>query len=91
MKAQPVLWDTALVLPPHASVADALRLLPAAPGHGIVVAHGAAPIGVEDILGILPANRLATALPDAQLGDLVHRGRRRSTPTTSDPNGTPST
>lgn len=74
VKAQPVLWDTALVLPPHASVADALRLLPAAPGHGIVVAHGAAPIGVEDILGILPANRLATALPDAQLGDLVHRG-----------------
>ena len=74
VKAQPVLWDTALVLPPHASVADALRLLPAAPGHGIVVAHGVAPIGVEDILGILPANRLATALPDAQLGDLVHRG-----------------
>ncbi|MFJ4252979.1 GuaB1 family IMP dehydrogenase-related protein [Microbacterium sp. NPDC090003] len=74
VKAQPVLWDTPLVLPPHASVADALRLLPAAPGHGIVVAHGAAPIGVEDILGILPANRLATALPDAQLGDLVHRG-----------------
>ncbi|MFK0401558.1 GuaB1 family IMP dehydrogenase-related protein [Microbacterium sp. NPDC090225] len=74
VKAQPVLWDTPLVLPPHASVADALRLLPAAPGHGIVVAHGAAPIGVEDILGILPASRLATALPDAQLGDLVHRG-----------------
>jgi IMP dehydrogenase len=74
VKAQPVLWDTPLVLPPHASVADALRLLPAAPGHGIVVAHGTAPIDVEDILGILPANRLATALPDAQLGDLVHRG-----------------
>ncbi|MFF7292131.1 GuaB1 family IMP dehydrogenase-related protein [Microbacterium sp. NPDC008134] len=74
VKAQPVLWDTPLVLPPHASVADALRLVPAAPGHGIVVAHGTAPIDVEDILGILPANRLATALPDAQLGDLVHRG-----------------
>lgn len=74
VKAQPVLWDTPLVLPPEASVADALRLLPAAPGHGIVVARGSVPIEAADILGILPANRLATALPDAQLGDLVHRG-----------------
>lgn len=74
VKSQPVLWDTPLVLPPEASAADALRLLPAASGHGIVVARGAAPIGVEHILGILPATRLATALPDAQLGDLVHHG-----------------
>lgn len=74
VKSQPVLWDTPLVLPPHASVADALRLLPAAPGYGIVVADGVGPIDVEAILGILPADRLATALPDAQLGDLVHRG-----------------
>ncbi|MBP3978018.1 GuaB1 family IMP dehydrogenase-related protein [Microbacterium sp. BLY] len=74
VKGQPVLWDTPLVLPPEASVADALRLLPAAVGHGIVVAHGAAPVAVERIVGILPATRLATALPDAQLGDLVHRG-----------------
>ncbi|GEC75330.1 GuaB1 family IMP dehydrogenase-related protein [Microbacterium maritypicum] len=74
VKSQPVLWDTPLVLPPEASAADALRLLPAASGHGIVVARGAAPIGVEHILGILPATSLATALPDAQLGDLVHHG-----------------
>lgn len=74
VKSQPVLWDTPLVLPPEASAADALRLLPAASGHGIVVARGAAPIGVEHILGILAATRLATALPDAQLGDLVHHG-----------------
>ncbi|HWV50756.1 MAG TPA: IMP dehydrogenase, partial [Microbacterium sp.] len=40
VKAQPVAWDTPLVLPPHASVADALRLLPATVGHGIVVAEG---------------------------------------------------
>uniref|UniRef100_UPI0028AA0D78 IMP dehydrogenase n=2 Tax=unclassified Microbacterium TaxID=2609290 RepID=UPI0028AA0D78 len=46
VKGQPVLWDTPLVLPPEATVADALRLLPAAVGHGIVVAHGAAPIAV---------------------------------------------
>jgi IMP dehydrogenase len=74
VKGQPVLWDTPLVLPPEATVADALRLLPAAPGHGIVVASGAAPIPVDRIVGVLPATRLATALPDAQLGDLVHRG-----------------
>ncbi|MCK2034388.1 GuaB1 family IMP dehydrogenase-related protein [Microbacterium sp. KSW4-4] len=74
VKGQPVLWDTPLVLPQEATVANALRLLPAAPGHGIVVASGAAPIPVDRIVGVLPATRLATALPDAQLGDLVHRG-----------------
>jgi len=74
VKAQPVLWDTPIVLPPEASVADALRLMPATAGHGIVVASGGAPHHVERILGVLPASRLATALPDAQLGDLVHEG-----------------
>ncbi len=74
VKAQPVLWDTPIVLPPEASVADALRLLPPTAGHGIVVARGGSPIEVGDVLGILPATRLATALPDAQLGDLVHSG-----------------
>ncbi len=74
VKAQPVLWDTPIVLPPEASVADALRLLPATAGHGIVVATGRAPYAAERILGVLPATRLATALPDAQLGDLVHVG-----------------
>ncbi|PCE14902.1 guanosine monophosphate reductase [Microbacterium sp. SZ1] len=74
VKAQPVLWDTPVVLPPEASVADALRLFPAAPGHGVVVARGEAPYDADRILGILPAARLATALPDAQLGDLVHAG-----------------
>ncbi|MFK4760551.1 GuaB1 family IMP dehydrogenase-related protein [Microbacterium sp. ZW T5_45] len=74
VKAQPVLWDTPLVLPPEASVADALRLLPPTAGHGIVVAEGTAPYDTAAIRGILPAARLATALPDAQLGDLVHSG-----------------
>lgn len=74
VKAQPVPWDTPLVLPPSSSVVDARRLLPATAGHGIVVARGAAPYSVEQILGVLPATRLATALPDAQLGDLVHAG-----------------
>ncbi|MBO0980546.1 GuaB1 family IMP dehydrogenase-related protein [Microbacterium sp. SD291] len=74
VKSQPVLWDTPIVLPPAASVSDALRLLPATAGHGIVVATGSAPYDADRILGILPATRLATALPDAQLGDLVHTG-----------------
>ncbi|WP_406249666.1 GuaB1 family IMP dehydrogenase-related protein [Microbacterium sp. M] len=74
VKAQPVAWDTPLVLPPSASVADALRLLPATEGHGIVVAEGQGRIDADAVRGILPATRLATALPDAQLGDLVHAG-----------------
>ncbi len=74
VKSQPVLWDTPVVLAPSATVADALRILPAAAGHGIVVASGPAPHDVGAILGVLPAPRLATALPDAQLGDLVHTG-----------------
>lgn len=73
VKAQPVRWDTPLVLPPHASAADALRMLPPAEGHGIVVAEpaGRMPLQHEDIAGVVPAMRLATALPDAALGDLV--------------------
>ncbi|WP_309103298.1 GuaB1 family IMP dehydrogenase-related protein [Microbacterium sp.] len=74
VKSQPVLWDTPIVLAPEASVADALRLLPAVAGHGIVVAEGGGAVQVDRILGILPAARLATALPDAQLGDLVRSG-----------------
>jgi IMP dehydrogenase len=75
VKAQPVRWDTPLVLPPHATVGDASRLLPATPGHGIVVADpGAGALTIDRIAGVVPASRLATALPDATLGDLV-RGR----------------
>lgn len=75
VKRQPVRWDTPLVLSPHATVAEALRLLPATPGHGIVVADRdgrGEPLRRGQVLGILPAPRLATALPDASLGDLVH-------------------
>src|SRR5688572_26225825 len=78
VKAQPVLWDTPLVLPPEATVADAARLLPATEGHGIVVADASAGVvSIDDILGIVPATRLGTALPDARLGDLA-RGRAAS-------------
>jgi IMP dehydrogenase len=73
VKDQPVLWDTPLVLPPGATVADAARLLPPIDGHGVVVAHSSADgIRIEDISGIVPASRLGTALPDARLGDLAH-------------------
>ncbi|WP_175985965.1 GMP reductase [Microbacterium tenebrionis] len=74
VKAQPVAWDTPLVLSPSATVADALELIPPVSGHGLVVAEGAGRIEASAVRGILPATRLATALPDAQLGDLVHTG-----------------
>lgn len=73
VKDQPVRWDTPIVLPPQATVADALSLMPAAAGRGVVVAD--APTGdrlhIDQIRGIVPATRLATALLDAALGDLV--------------------
>ncbi|MDL9980399.1 GuaB1 family IMP dehydrogenase-related protein [Microbacterium candidum] len=72
VKDQPVQWDTPLVLPPDATVADAARLLPPIEGHGVVVAVSSAEgIRIEDIAGIVPASRLGTALPDARLGDLA--------------------
>lgn len=76
VKAQPVAWDTPLVLAPGATVAEAQRMLPPTDGHGIVVAERrtGGVVDASDVLGILPASRLATALPDARLGDLVHRG-----------------
>src|SRR5690349_13530758 len=78
VKDQPVRWDTPLVLPPEATVADAARLLPATEGHGIVVAEATAGhLNIDDVLGVVPATRLGTALPDARLGDLA-RGRTAS-------------
>ncbi|MBN9190301.1 MAG: GuaB1 family IMP dehydrogenase-related protein [Microbacterium sp.] len=81
VKSQPVPWDTPLVLPSHATVADAARLLPAIDGHGIVVADGDVADGlrIEEVRGVVPATRLGTALSDARLGDLIH-----STPTSID-------
>jgi IMP dehydrogenase len=78
VKEQPVVWDTPLVLSPDATVADAAGLLPPAEGHGIVVAERReGRVHVDDILGVIPALRLGTALPDARLGDLA-RGRTAS-------------
>ena len=67
VKQQPVAWDTPVVLSPEQTVAEALRQLPPADGHGIVLRSAT---GEE--LGAVPAARLGTVLPDARLGDLVH-------------------
>jgi len=67
VKAQPVAWDTPLELAPHDTVGTALTLLPPVVGQGIVVRDGDGAL-----LGVVPAERLATALPDARLGDLLH-------------------
>lgn len=66
VKQQPVGFDAALDLRPEETVASALSQLPAVEGHGIVLhdEHGA-------FLGVIPAERLATALPGARLGDLL--------------------
>ncbi|MFG6445099.1 GuaB1 family IMP dehydrogenase-related protein [Microbacterium sp. P07] len=75
VKSQPVQWDGALVLSPDATVAEAARLMPPTEGHGIVVANSTAErVHIDDVVGIVSATRLGTALPDARLGDLV-RGR----------------
>jgi IMP dehydrogenase len=67
VKAQPVAYDTPHVFSPDATAADALVELPAVAGHGIVLEHADG-----GYAGSIPAERLATALPDARLGDLVH-------------------
>jgi IMP dehydrogenase len=78
VKSQPVQWDGPLLLSPDATVAEAARLLPPVEGHGIVVTSSTAErVHLDDVLGIVPATRLGTALPDARLGDLV-RGRTPS-------------
>jgi IMP dehydrogenase len=67
VKDQPVAYDTPVILGPDATVADALELVPAMPGHGVVL-HDES----DRYVGCIAADRLATALPDARLGDLLH-------------------
>ncbi|MFF2273311.1 GuaB1 family IMP dehydrogenase-related protein [Agromyces sp. NPDC058136] len=69
VKSQSPRFDTPHDFSPDATVADALEQLPAFEGHGIVL-HDAK----GDYVGCLTATRLASALPDARLGDLVHGG-----------------
>lgn len=75
VKRQPVLWDSPIVLDESATVADARRVLPAAAGHGVIVRRGSGDaIAAADVVGVVPAPRLGTALPDARLGDIVQKG-----------------
>jgi IMP dehydrogenase len=67
VKDQPVAYDTPLLLRPDDTVATALTMLPAVPGHGIVL-HDER----DEYIGCIEASRLGTALPDARLGDLLH-------------------
>lgn len=67
VKAQSPRFDTPIVFSPDATAADAVEVLPPVPGHGIVL-HDAS----GSYVGCIAAERLATALPDARLGDLVH-------------------
>jgi len=69
VKAQPVGWDAPIELPADATVADALRVVPAIAADVVLLRDAG---GAE--AGCVPASRLGTALPDARLGDLVHGG-----------------
>ncbi|WP_066040208.1 GuaB1 family IMP dehydrogenase-related protein [Herbiconiux solani] len=66
VKDQPVEFDTPFVFGPEQTVEEALLQVPAVAGQGLVL-HEAD----GSYLGCIAASRLATALPDAQLGDLL--------------------
>lgn len=66
VKAQPISYDTPLSLRASDSVSTALRQLPALEGHGVVLTDDSGAY-----LGTVPAERLAGALPEAPLGDLL--------------------
>ena len=67
VKNQSVRFDTPFAFAPDDTVEMALQQVPAVPGQGLVI-HA----GDGDYLGCIVASRLATALPDARLGDLLH-------------------
>ncbi|MET0933694.1 MAG: GuaB1 family IMP dehydrogenase-related protein [Mycetocola sp.] len=68
VKDRPVAFDIPVELGPEATVADALSLLPALPGHGIVLTG---PDG--SYIGCLPATELELAEPGDRLGELMSR------------------
>ncbi|MFC5337646.1 GuaB1 family IMP dehydrogenase-related protein [Leucobacter denitrificans] len=73
VKAQPVAFDSPIVLSPEQTAADALRLVPVAEGQSVVVARvdRDAQLTQDRVLGVLAATRLASVPQDAKLGDLV--------------------
>ncbi|HWL59484.1 MAG TPA: GuaB1 family IMP dehydrogenase-related protein [Microbacteriaceae bacterium] len=66
VKAQPVGFDTAVELRAHDTVAAALAQVPPTPGFGVIVTDDAGAL-----LGVIQAERLAVAIRDAPLGDLL--------------------
>ena len=67
VKAQSPRFDTPFHFGPDDTVQTALRQVPPVDGHGLVIRDSRG-----DYLGCIVASRLATALPDATLGDLLH-------------------
>ena len=67
VKDQSTRFDTPFVFAPEDTVATALTQVPPADGQGIVIKDARG-----DYLGCIVASRLASALPDARLGDLLH-------------------
>ncbi|BDZ65842.1 GMP reductase [Agromyces mangrovi Wang et al. 2018] len=67
VKAQSPRFDTPYDFDADATVADALEAIAPVEGHGLVLHDGDGAYA-----GCIPATRLATALQDARLGDLVH-------------------
>ncbi|WP_336662923.1 GuaB1 family IMP dehydrogenase-related protein [Leucobacter sp. USHLN154] len=87
VKHEPVAVDGAIVLPPDATAADALRWIPNADGQLVVVAddersssratatNSDAPpslVPIAAVRGTLGAHRLSSVPSDARLGDLLH-------------------
>ncbi|MBX3309672.1 MAG: GuaB1 family IMP dehydrogenase-related protein [Cryobacterium sp.] len=66
VKDQPTLFDTQRELRPDSTVADALKLVPALPGQGIVLRNAEG-----DYAGCVEASALQSALPGARLSDLA--------------------
>ncbi len=87
VKERPASCDAPIVAGAGDTAADALRRVPPSEQHGLVVvrgdaeryadgtagASGASAVGipVAEVLGVLPAHRLASVPEDARLGDLV--------------------
>jgi IMP dehydrogenase len=67
VKDQPVRFDTPYGFSAGDTVATALASVPPFAGHGIVVRDDDG-----SFVGCLPATALATALPEARLGELLH-------------------
>ncbi|MBH0010240.1 GuaB1 family IMP dehydrogenase-related protein [Salinibacterium sp. SWN1162] len=65
VRAQPTDIDSAVFLTPQDTVEHALLVVPPLPGHGVVLMNDGA------LAGVVHAERLATALPGAELGDIA--------------------